>query len=529
MSNINDNNLDDLLRRAAEKYPLRTDSADWGKLVSDLEKEPSLILPPVGEDRQRRRRFFWLFLLLPLAGVGYYAWHAAGRSVSLADQASVVAGKDGQAPANAGNAQPEQGGHVGEKGQANAQPEQGGHVGGMNGGKTRQADAAGQGDQASSAGRNGQANVTVQDGQKAVAAGKKGPAHAGGQNGQNNVTGQDGQASVSGQDGQVKIPGQDGHVPGQSGQMSGQRLSGQTGMRAGKTGQLSVTTKEKDGHERGEAVGRNSRLGGDNAPGDNATGENTEDGNVSRANVTTGQDPRGLHLASNNMQRVNTKMRGDVAAGNIPVKSSAKKDNIKLQKAKPSFYVGILGSPDLSTIKWQSVKNVGTRFGLLLGYSFNSRWSIESGAYYSRKNYYTDGEYFDKTNAYILKYVDQLKVNGVCNMWEFPVNVRYNLSTGQKMKWFATAGVSAYYMSKEKYDCSGYLNGAPWSEEWNKKPSHNSWSSNLNLSVGYEQRLGRIGNLRLEPYVRVPMTGIGTGKLSIMSAGLNIGITRRIW
>ncbi|HEY8971479.1 MAG TPA: hypothetical protein VIM64_20385, partial [Puia sp.] len=179
MSNINDNNLDDLLRRAAEKYPLRTDSADWGKLVSDLEKDPSLILPPVGEDRQRRRRFFWLFLLLPLAGVGYYAWHAAGKSVSLADQTSVVAGKDGQAPAaNSG------GGHVGEKGQTNAQPGQGGRAGAVQG----------QGGQAGVAGQNGQVDVTGQDDQKAVPAGKKGPSQVGGQNGQKNVAGRDGQA-----------------------------------------------------------------------------------------------------------------------------------------------------------------------------------------------------------------------------------------------------------------------------------------------------------------------------------------------
>ena len=533
MSNINDNNLDDLLRRAAEKYPLRTDSADWGKLVSDLEKDPSLILPPVGEDRRRRRRFFWLFLLLPLAGVGYYAWHAAGRSVSPADQTRIVAGKDGEAPA--ANAR---GGHVEEKGQTNAQPEQGGHDGGEKGavqgqgglagvpGQSGQGSATGQTRQPNVARQNGQVDVTVQDGPKAVTAGNKGPAQVGGQNGQKSAAGQDGQTSIPGQGGRASVSGQDDlvRVSGQKGragisrqngevslpqgdQVSGHRTSDQTGVGSVKDrqAQLSETAKEGGGH-----VGRADETAG-------------------RENVAGGQNESRLHLASNNMQRVNTKTRRDVAAGDIPVKSNAKKDNIKLQKAKPSFYVGILGSPDLSTIKWQSVKNVGTRFGLLLGYSFNSRWSIESGAYYSRKNYYTDGEYFDKTNAYILKYVDQLKVNGVCNMWEFPINVRYNLSTGPKMKWFATAGVSAYYMSKEKYDCSGNLNGAPWSEEWNKKPSHNSWSSNLNLSVGYEQRLGRIGNLRLEPYVRVPMTGIGTGKLSIMSAGLNIGITRRIW
>jgi len=509
MSNVNDNNLDDLLRRAAEKYPLRTDSADWGKLVSDLEKDPSLILPPVGEDRRRRRRrFFWLFLLLPLAGVGYYAWHTAGRSASLAEQTAVVAsekgghdgqtsvaaGKETQAPVNAGekggapvqtagkrgqsptNAGEKGGETAGQKGRTIVQPEQAGHVGGEH----------------------------TQTGEKGV---------------------QSGQANVAGRVRQVNVSKQDND-------------NNKVNMPAGREGQVkvSIPTREKGGHIGGKTAGQSGHVGGETTEQIGQVGRMMGGNDVGK-NVTTVQDEKGLHLASNNVQRANTKLRLDVNANNIPVKSNAdsqtkdkkKNDNIKLQKPRPSFYVGILGSPDLSTIKWQSVKNVGTRYGVLLGYSFNGRWSIETGAYYSKKKYFTDGEYFDKTNAYILKYVDQLKVSGVCNMWEFPVNVRYNLSTGKNTKWFATAGASAYYMSREKYDCSGYLNGAAWWQEWDKKPSHNSWSTNLNLSVGYEQQLGRIGNLRLEPYVRVPMSGIGTGKLSIMSAGLNIGITRRIW
>src|SRR5882672_2469528 len=96
MSNLNDNNLDDLLRRAAEKYPLRTDNADFAKLVADLEKDPSLILPLLNsEDRRRRRRFFWLFLFLPLAGGAYYAWHTtSGR----AHQTEIARGQQAAAP-----------------------------------------------------------------------------------------------------------------------------------------------------------------------------------------------------------------------------------------------------------------------------------------------------------------------------------------------------------------------------------------------------------------------------------------------
>ncbi|HVU56843.1 MAG TPA: hypothetical protein VHD83_17395 [Puia sp.] len=479
MSNVNDNNLDDLLRRAAEKYPLRTDSADWGKLVADLDKDPSLILPPVNaEGGRRRRRFFWLFLLLPLAGIGYYAWHAAGKQSSLAEQTSVVAGKDAAVstgkdevgPTGKGAGVTETNKPVGRIGQASVST-----------GKEGQSPAVGADVPTAQGEQSGQARVQAEQG-----------GHVGRETG--------GQEKHDG----VRTAKQGGHVGGESTQPAGEKV--------GQNGEANIgATIGKEGRIKTSApAGRGGHAGGE------------------------GQDERELHLASNNMQRAST--RGKVAV-NFPVKDNTKKDNkdndkIKLQKPKSFFYAGIIGSPDLSTVKMQSVKNVGTKFGLLLGYSFNSRWSIESGVYYSKKKYYTDGEYFDKTNANpynVLKYVDQLKIDGVCNMWQIPVNVRYNLSTGEKTRWFATAGVSAYYMAREKYDCTGYLYGNPWAKNWDNKPTRDSWSANINLSVGYEQRLGKIGNLRLEPYVGVPMSGIGTGKLSIMSAGLNIGITRKLW
>jgi len=84
-------------------------------------------------------------------------------------------------------------------------------------------------------------------------------------------------------------------------------------------------------------------------------------------------------------------------------------------------------------------------------------------------------------------------------------------------------------MTRENYvskiETSGWTYDSPWDI---KKPSQ-YWFSVVNLSVGFEQKIGRIGNLRLEPYLRIPLKGMGTGSLPIMSAGLNIGITRRIW
>jgi hypothetical protein len=175
------------------------------------------------------------------------------------------------------------------------------------------------------------------------------------------------------------------------------------------------------------------------------------------------------------------------------------------------------------------MKGVGTTFGVLLGYSFNDRWAVETGLLMDRKRYYTEGEYFNTKNVRTPPYSTLLNVDGTCFMWEIPVNVRYNFSTGPRMKWFATAGLSTYLMSKEDYTYQYETNMTTENSQWNLHRPSQYWFSIVNLSAGFEQRIGKIGNLRLEPYVRIPLSGIGTGNLPIMSAGLNIGFTRQLW
>ena len=55
--------IDDLLRRAAEKYPLNINSVDWNKIrkkILNSEKEDKV------QGNGKRRGFFWLLFLFPL-------------------------------------------------------------------------------------------------------------------------------------------------------------------------------------------------------------------------------------------------------------------------------------------------------------------------------------------------------------------------------------------------------------------------------------------------------------------------------
>lgn len=556
MSNVNGNDIDDLFKRAADGYPLRTNSSDWDRLAADLEKDPSLILPPLytETDRSKRRRFFWLFLLLPLGGLGYLAWQSGWGQ---ARPAVVKPGQETVAKA-------------GDEAAKTKSPDavNGGVKGTIDNGKTdtkREVDRV--------------KPTEAEDVEKAGADRVKGnedrmkPGTADRvkgtevdrvktgtvERGKGTETGRlmkksevesvktdktdRSKAANRGKGSETdRLVKTDEHEVATADKMKDElRKKGRTND-AGKG--LETTEKKRDGltiHEKTK-----------NEMNREKTGNTLTTGKGRPVNDVTMLEKRGNGQVANDVVRNDVKMNdakvspltaqragiGGSYTVDIPVKPGSgqaaipAKENhkkIKIQQARPSFYVGLMAAPDLSTIKFQSIKGTGTTYGVLLGYSWNSRWAVETGLYLDRKKYYTDGEYFDKKGYPWLNYVDKLKVNGICNMLELPVNVRYNLGLGEKTKWFATAGLSTYFMSKQYYDYTGWYNGA--AHDWsvtNKEPLE-YWFSIINLSIGYEQKLGKIGNLRIEPTVRVPLAGVGTGKLSIMSTGLNIGITRKIW
>src|ERR1700753_29305 len=103
MSNLKDTDFDDLFRRASDKYPLRTDSSDWDRMAAALERDPGPDTPDETDntDTRRRRRFFWLFLLLPLAGIGYYVTHSSGKSGSATNAATTNAAAKSNPATNA--------------------------------------------------------------------------------------------------------------------------------------------------------------------------------------------------------------------------------------------------------------------------------------------------------------------------------------------------------------------------------------------------------------------------------------------
>lgn len=207
------------------------------------------------------------------------------------------------------------------------------------------------------------------------------------------------------------------------------------------------------------------------------------------------------------------------------ITESLQKKNRK--QKEHGLYAGIVFSPDISTVKFQSIKKIGVSMGVLVGYQINKRISVESGVSWSIKNYYTDGKYFSTTRVYTNSTAKIKKVDGVCNMIEIPLTIKYNLTTG-KTNFSTSAGLSSYLIKNEKYNYTINNSGQQYQHSATYSNSSTVLLAVANFSVGYNKALKKNISLRIEPYIKIPLKGMGIGSLPIMSTGFNIGITKKI-
>lgn len=252
-----------------------------------------------------------------------------------------------------------------------------------------------------------------------------------------------------------------------------------------------------------------------------------------------------LNSSSRFLDNSNATGKTDLTAVNNDKDSSATKSNRTVAKnadssalakskkktvsphAKQQFlYAGLLGGVDASTVKLQSIKGAGYSLGLLAGYRFSKRWSAEAGILWDEKKYYTDGKYFNTSKIDIPTGLQLQDLNGTCNMFDISVDAKYDLAIKRSGHFFVTGGFSSYLMKKEAYNYSAIYYGQWLTDYKSYSNATRDWFSIAQFSVGYEKQLGKKYNLRIEPYLKMPLQGVGIGSLPITSMGLNIGLTR---
>lgn len=175
-------------------------------------------------------------------------------------------------------------------------------------------------------------------------------------------------------------------------------------------------------------------------------------------------------------------------------------------------------SPDLSTVGLKDFSKPGTAVSLLVEYALQPRLYFQTGVVRSEKVYWARASAYE-LSKYVTAINTPYSVDGTCSMYEIPVGIRYDLRQTNRSRIFAGVGAASYYVQKEKYtyNYTEYVHGqAPG---WKGKTGW-FWLSHLTASVGYEHRISNKLSLLAEPYIRVPLKGVGYGKVNLVTTGL---------
>jgi len=203
----------------------------------------------------------------------------------------------------------------------------------------------------------------------------------------------------------------------------------------------------------------------------------------------------------------------------------AKKE--KVQKKKNSFFfLSVAAGPDLSFVGGNRSGTARLAGGIGLGYRMKNGLSLRTGFYSGRKIYSASSGSYNPPPVFAQLYPILENVDADCKVYEIPVSIHYNFGKSEKQNWFAGAGLSTLLMKKEDYVYSYKNNaaGPTYTSSWSIQNENKHYFSVLTLSGGYQRQLSKRVAISAEPYLKIPLQGVGYGKVKLNSTGIMLNL-----
>ncbi|MBS1653835.1 MAG: hypothetical protein JSU05_03240 [Bacteroidetes bacterium] len=235
---------------------------------------------------------------------------------------------------------------------------------------------------------------------------------------------------------------------------------------------------------------------------------------VQATSETSKNKPADLIVEKNTMNE-NSSINKDSS-----VSTSNTKKNIQskhLSRWALTFSTG----PDVSEANSNSMGKTTMTLGAGISYSLSKKFTLRTGFYTSKKIYSASAGSYHPPAGYWTYYYDLKKIDANCTVYEIPLTISYNFAQAKKHTWFGSAGLSSYLMKRETYDYTykdyaGQLQNKSWTIE--NKNKH--YFSVLDLSAGYKYSISKKVSLIAEPYMKLPLSGVGFGKIKLSSGGV---------
>ncbi|MBL0155324.1 MAG: hypothetical protein IPP93_18385 [Chitinophagaceae bacterium] len=212
-------------------------------------------------------------------------------------------------------------------------------------------------------------------------------------------------------------------------------------------------------------------------------------------------------------------------------KTVPKPENSKTAKTKSKktshFFVFASAAPDVSyTSNSGNAGALKLAVGGGIGYIYKGKLGIRAGFFTARKEYTAPPDAYHGNAAFYSYYPNLQSIDGNCKVYEIPVLLTYHFGGAKQHSWFAGAGLSSYLMKSETYTYfyKPVISGPVVNRSYSITNKNKHYFSVLDLSAGYTRKLGKSFSISAEPYVKLPMSGVGLGKVKLNSAGVMFSV-----
>lgn len=243
---------------------------------------------------------------------------------------------------------------------------------------------------------------------------------------------------------------------------------------------------------------------------------------VTTSTVTTGDEEKITTSLTEKELHDTTKLDKLIAIDSVQKTSGKNKSQFKSNKNR--FTISLLYAPELTTVNWTNIDKPGSNYGLLIGYSLSNKLSLQTGVAVSRKNYTANGADFITHYPAPASY-KLTTVNGYCNMYELPLNLRLQISGSKKINSYVMGGISSYFMTKEFYNLLYTSATGAYNWEDREDTQRNYWLGLVTVGAGFEKNISTQLTFGVNPFLKIPLKGMGSGQLKLLSTGINFTLS----
>ena len=190
-----------------------------------------------------------------------------------------------------------------------------------------------------------------------------------------------------------------------------------------------------------------------------------------------------------------------------------------------NFGISISAGPDISGVQLDNPGRIATNLGLGFSYVISPAFTLRAGFYADKKIYSVGPDDYKATNGTgNYDYLENIDAN--CFVYSIPINVNYNFKKIKNHNWFLSTGLSSYLMKRETYKYYyKYPSGQTNTKNLTIHNQNQNFLSMLNLSGGYQYYFNNRISVMGEPYLNLPLSGVGAGNVRLKSGGILFTVT----